>query len=68
MSDITAISILLAVFALGTISVSSLLRHMYKRSDDLLSGSVNGEPVQSKTRWLFLIYDYLPLSFGVTLV
>jgi hypothetical protein len=68
MSDFAAIATMLAIFLLGAITVSALGRLMYKRSDDLLSGIVNGVPMQLRTRWYFLIHDYLALSFGVTVV
>ena len=68
MSDFAVIAIMLAVFIAGATCVGVLSRPLYKRCDDILTGSVNGSPVSTKSRWLFLFHDYLALSFGITMI
>jgi hypothetical protein len=68
MSDITAIVLILALFLLAFVTAAFLLRHMYKRCDDILSGVVNGIPVSVRSRWLFFLHDYVALSFAVTII
>jgi type IV secretory pathway TrbD component len=68
MSDLTAIVLMLAAFGLATASVPFYLARMYKRSDDIVTGIVDGVPISRKYRWLLLFNDYLGVSFGLTFI
>jgi len=68
MSDLTTILLMLATFGLGTASVPFWLARMYERSDNIVTGVVDGVPISRKYRWLLLFNDYLGVSFGLTFV
>jgi len=68
MSDFTAIVLLLALFLSGFFVCGFLSRTMYKRCDDILSGVVNGVSVSLRSRWLFVLHDYMGHVVGLSLV
>jgi len=68
MSDLSAIALMLGLFIFSLMTAAFLLRLMYSRCDDILSGVVNGIPVSLRSRWLFFLHDYIGVSFGVTML
>jgi len=68
MSDLITLVLMIATTALGFISISVLSRVAYKRTDDILSGLVNGVSVSLTSRWLLFLHDYLGQAFGGTLL
>ena len=68
MSELAMIALILGLFLLALATGAFLLRVMYKRCDDILSGVVNGVPISLTSRWLFFIQDYVSVSSGVTMV
>lgn len=68
MSEVAVIALVLGLFLLALTTGAFLLRVMYKRCDDVLSGVVNGVPVSLSSRWLFFIQDYVGVSSGVTMI
>ena len=68
MSDLTAILLILATFAIGSIATAAFLRRVRSRPDDIVTGMVNGVSVPMRYRWFMLFQEFVGNAFGIALI
>lgn len=68
MSDLAAILLILATFAIASIATAAFVRRVHSRLDDIVTGMVNGVSVPMRYRWFMLFQDFVGNAFGIALI